>query len=451
MDMRRRLLPVLLLGTAAGLAPGAGSAVAEVTYEQMAANPADLQLSYTYAREQIRSGRLEQAAGALERLLLLEPNWDSARLLYAIVLYRLDDMEGAKRELSLLQGRPLAPNLERQAERYFRMAEKKSQAVRVSGSLSVGVGVDSNPSLASSAEATTYPIDFGEITIGGDEKETDGVFITDARLRVEADLGTGSGNYLYFQAMARINEQFHQSDVDYVRGEVNAGAQLYFDDLSINPEAYYSGIGLGDDLLRTEAGGRLRAEYLVTPGFALIAGGGGAWLDYNEDEDDLATDSRDGWRGWGGGGFRARLGESNTFQAEARYHRRHADEDAFSYRGYEIALSDRHLLGMGQYLLAEVTYWHLTFDDELVVYDDPIASDFDIIFPEREDDRVKARIAYGLPLSTLYSAFGGESSSAIGSLNLQISAGYYWQDSNIPSYDTENWSGELLLTKRFGL
>ena len=402
----------------------------EVTLEQVLANPGDYQLTYTYARQQIRSGELEQAAGALERLLLLEPNWDSARFLYAIVLYRLDDMEGAKRELGILQGRPLTTSDADQVERYLGMVEKKSSAFRVSGSVSIGVGVDSNPALATSSE-TGF---FGE-ALDPDER-VDGSFIAASTLRIERDLDTGRGDFLFMQLTGRLTEQFEVNSADYMRGEVKAGGTFFFGDFSLTPEAFYAAVGLDHDLTFHEAGGRLRAEYLVTPGFALVARAGGSGLYYDEDS---ADEDRDGWRAHGGAGIRARFSDHNTFEAGATYHRREAESDPYSYDAVEISLSDRHLLGLGQYLLGEFTYWHLNYDEEL-----------EIDMPEREDDRFKVRLAYGLPVSTLVKAFGADGPSALDTFNLQVSGSYYHQDSNIPNFDSENWSGELLLTKRFG-
>lgn len=435
MSRRQRILSGIA-GAAIGFAclSAVPAAAEDVTIEQVIANPGDRQLSYTYARQQIRSGRLEQAAGALERLLLLEPNWDAARLLYAIVLYRLDDLQGAKRELDLLQTRPLSPQNADQVDRYLRLTEKKSQSVRVTGSVSIGIGIDSNPALASTSETDI----FGDPML--EDEETDGSAIAAATLRIEKDLDTGRGDYLFLQAAGRITEQFEVDSADYARGRVGAGAALFFGDLTVTPELYYMAVGLDHEFLRHEAGGKLNLDYLVTPGFALLGRGGGAWLDFDETAGDPTGEERDGWRAWAGGGIRARFGDHNTFQTTATYHRRDADNDAYSYDALELHLSDRHLLGMGQYVLGEFTYWR-------VDYDEPI----DFGYPEREDDRFKARLAYGVPLSTLFRAFGGDGdSSGLGTFNLQVSGSYYRQESNIPDFDSDNWAGELLLTKRFG-
>ena len=104
-------IALALAATFAVVSP-AKPAFAEITYEQILAAPDDVQLNLDYARQEVASGRLQQAAAALERLLLNRPNWDAVRLFYGIVLYRLNDLEGTKRELRLLEGRDLRVRLE---------------------------------------------------------------------------------------------------------------------------------------------------------------------------------------------------------------------------------------------------------------------------------------------------------------------------------------------------
>ena len=75
-----------------------------VSFQQLYDNPDDRVLNLNYARQQSARGDLLGASAALERLLFSEPNWHSARLFYAAVLYRLDDKKAALRELELLSG-----------------------------------------------------------------------------------------------------------------------------------------------------------------------------------------------------------------------------------------------------------------------------------------------------------------------------------------------------------
>ena len=100
------------------------SAQAQVTYQQILANPDDLKLNLEYARQAVASGRLQEAASALERLLLHRPNWDAVRLFYALVLYRLGNLDGSKRELEKLEGRGLSAKQEADRVKYLALINK---------------------------------------------------------------------------------------------------------------------------------------------------------------------------------------------------------------------------------------------------------------------------------------------------------------------------------------
>jgi Flp pilus assembly protein TadD len=73
----------------------------EVTYEDVLANPDNIDLNFAYAQVQIARGDLKNAAATLERILLIEQDLPRVRLLYAIVLFRLDNLDEAERELHL--------------------------------------------------------------------------------------------------------------------------------------------------------------------------------------------------------------------------------------------------------------------------------------------------------------------------------------------------------------
>lgn len=60
------------------------------------------------ARRQIGAADLHGALGTIERVLLAHPEAVPPRLLYASLLCRLDDRQGAELELGLLAGKPIA-------------------------------------------------------------------------------------------------------------------------------------------------------------------------------------------------------------------------------------------------------------------------------------------------------------------------------------------------------
>lgn len=95
-----------------------------ITFEQVYASPDDQKLNLNYARQQAARGDYLTAASSLERMLYSQPNWDSARLFYALCLYHLDDLQAATRELNILQTRPLSSTQRDLFNSYRKMVAK---------------------------------------------------------------------------------------------------------------------------------------------------------------------------------------------------------------------------------------------------------------------------------------------------------------------------------------
>lgn len=78
-----------------------------ISFQELFQNPDDNDLKLKYARQQAAGGDFISAASMLEGMLYTSPNWDSARLFYAIVLAELDDRNAALYEFKLLDDRSL--------------------------------------------------------------------------------------------------------------------------------------------------------------------------------------------------------------------------------------------------------------------------------------------------------------------------------------------------------
>ena len=104
--MTGKMLRFLLgLSAAAVLAP---AAAAQEDADALAAATQQLDSGLALARRQIAAADLPGALGTLERVLFAHPEVVPPRLLYAALLCRLDDRQGAELELGLLAGKPIA-------------------------------------------------------------------------------------------------------------------------------------------------------------------------------------------------------------------------------------------------------------------------------------------------------------------------------------------------------
>jgi hypothetical protein len=84
--------------------------------------------------------------------------------------------------------------------------------------------------------------------------------------------------------------------------------------------------------------------------------------------------------------------------------------------------------------------WHYRADAQNPLYS---------LTTRRKDFRFKARLAYGVPVATLAKWLGGSAEGPVGDVNVQVSGGYFHQNSNIPSFDVSNFTGDVIFTKRF--
>src|SRR5271163_4780416 len=109
--MNHRMVRSVLGVGSALLALSASAAFADTpsNFQAIYAAPDDLAQNLAYARAEAQAGRLLSAAAALERILLLAPNENGVRLFYVAVLYRLDDLQGAKQQLDALDASTLTP------------------------------------------------------------------------------------------------------------------------------------------------------------------------------------------------------------------------------------------------------------------------------------------------------------------------------------------------------
>lgn len=104
--MACKMLRLLLaLSASALLAP---AAPAQDDLDAMATATEQVDSGMALARRQIAASDLPGALGTLERVLLAHPEIVPPRLLYASLLCRLDDRQGAELELGLLAGKPIA-------------------------------------------------------------------------------------------------------------------------------------------------------------------------------------------------------------------------------------------------------------------------------------------------------------------------------------------------------
>ena len=110
------------------------------------ADPGNVKLNFQLVSIQLQNQHFKEAAGTLERILILLPDNPSAQLLLARVQIQLGNLPEAKRLAGLLVVNETATEDQRKsASRLSRQIDKSKRRLRLSGSLAIGGGVADNP------------------------------------------------------------------------------------------------------------------------------------------------------------------------------------------------------------------------------------------------------------------------------------------------------------------
>lgn len=436
----RNLLVSTALAFAALLSSGASAQT--ITFDQILADPDDPKLNLQFARQQIAKGELQQAASALERLLLNRPNWDAVRLLYGVVLYRMDDLVGAKREFLQLEGRALSSKQEASRARYVSSIERSQSAVRVSGHVSIGGQHDSNPGLVSDFIAATQVGVNVNQTIPGSTDGSDRALVMSGRIKLEGDLPNMPSASWFVEASGYLREfdEIERSSTSH--GVVKGGFKFAKGNFHIKPYAQFGKSWLLHDNFADRWGGGIETRYKIDPRFTLFAGGSILSEEFENTATSPTNSQRDGHIVNGHVGLMWRPLQRQSFKLTGFAGRKDAANDGYSYYYQGVGMSSLTLFGKGIYLSLSGRYSWTDFDQ-------PDGNVF--VGVTREDEQLFARASIGVPLKAVLGDIGEGSLLADQFKSLIVQAGVSWSElkSSSAIIEYENLTGDIVVTKRF--
>jgi hypothetical protein len=125
--------------------PAALEVQLETAFQAMLADPADLDKSFAYAEIAIQAGDYEGAIGALERMLIYNPNLPRVRLELGVLYFRLGSYAVARSYLTkAVAGKEVPEAVRARVASYLAEIEKKASRHRFSGTLYGGFRYQSN-------------------------------------------------------------------------------------------------------------------------------------------------------------------------------------------------------------------------------------------------------------------------------------------------------------------
>jgi len=333
------------------------------------------------ARQQAQSGDLSEAAATLERALLADPNAHDARLFYAGLMCRLDDPQGARLEVAKLAGQRFSDTIwsETAAACGGLVRPEPARAgpsAGFSGEATLGIAYDSDAlgPLISQIDTPLIPVKrddglsvIGSVRLNGKGKSyySDGDFYGSASWRAKRSIDGPTQQYDMVDMRAGYGRQ--SDGGDYALGAVFRHARLF------------------DQPYVTEFGGQAEVGVAHSETSRVVLRGEGVYQDYAKTG---PARLGEGWRFDLGAAYEKRIGADGFVVIGAAVELKDGRQKDFGYVGGRLYAAYRAAVGdNGHYVSLSGTVRYIDFRNNVAIK-----------APDRKDNRLFARAAYGVPL-----------------------------------------------------
>lgn len=433
----------------AAVIPGASAQVSSDTtrplarelFEQLLGDAGNLGLNYRYAQALIQDGNYEAAAGALERMLLLEEN-PTVRLELGVIYYRMGSNALATSYFDQVAQDPNAPaDVRAKAQRYGDEARARLQRHRFAGSLTAGLRLQSNANGGTGNDR----VEFNRVFVARPQTlkpRKDGTLFAAGELEHVFDFEDGRGTELVTTALGYGGWNSSLNDQDLALFEVATGPSLKpaiaaLPGMRVRPYFAIGAAALDGEHYNTSYGPGVEFKYDPSAKVALSAGYELRFID-TRNVAGLTTASQ-----FSGDEQVLRLraiGElDETSSLMGLFNFRHADTERefFDFSSFELQAIYRLLYPVAGPLRIPGSgdRWSISF---LLGYEfrdysapDP-AINRDV---SRADKTVSVGATNRIPFANNWSFYQ------------QVQ--YDWTSSNLNNYDTKNLSGILGVTRAF--
>jgi hypothetical protein len=409
-----------------------------VEFEEVLRRPNDVALNFAWAQTQVQRGDIKGAANTLERILLIAPAQAPIRLLYAIVLYRLERLQEAERELALIEALPMASSLRAEIARYRRDIAYARQQTKFTATLSLGMQYDWNRnSSPRSGEAQFQDIRFP--VSDRDRRASDWQIQSVGRIEMSHAL-EGQDNHRITAAATYVRgEQARRADLDLQVGSVEFGGAVDFAPTWLVPNLYARRVGLANQRYGRIEGANLRVEQRFTGRFQIYGFGEGENQTYSPISRSQRAPERSGFQSTLGAGAIWIAAPEHRLGLEGAHVWKNARQEYESYAGPTATLTHTWLLGQGMFLVSSLS-------GELNAYDrpDPVVSAL-----IRSDRIGRVRTTFGVPVALFIENERISQSESLRDLTFFVSFEGQRALSSIAGNSYDNYRFAFGLTKRW--
>ena len=408
----------------------------DVAYEDILEHPDDIDLNFAFAQTQLARGDLRGAAATLERILLINADLPRVRLLYAITLFRLDNLDEAERELQAVRLLEMPLSLRAELDRYIEQVRLRRKQTRYTLTTSLGFGYAWNRNSAPSNN-TQLVSDIPATVDGHDVRKHDVGFNSVGRLEVSHDLGYQSRHRLTGAATYFRGDQVHLSELDLQAGALEFGGVYDSSPVSIIPNLFARRIMLANKYYGSSKGANLRVEHQWDAATQLYTFIEDDFQKYQSIAESRSSPERDGPQYTWGNGVSYALNPAMRISVELDAIRKKAARNYDSYDGAQLQLSHTWVFGDGMFLLTSVSGEQDLYDEN-----DPLVSGM-----RRRDRLGKLRMTLGAPLGVL---FDGEHMPAIlKDVTLSLTSEAVRALSNLENYNYKDRRASIGISKRW--
>lgn len=421
---------VSVINSAGGLIP----MEREVTYAELLKDPDNIELNILYARGQITKGNLTDAQAALERVLLLHPDVSVVRMLYGLVLFRLDNLSDAEAEFNKLLESNISNADKALVQGYLGQISDKKKRKKIILTGGVGFHYDNNRNSATTSGLLSLAGD--NFSSGIQEKRDFGATINTSG-EVRYDLGFQRPQDAYGKVSVMADQMGYYKEQNMFLGRVDIGTTRQVDLGKIDLSTNFSKINIDRKAYMSTTG--LKVRWDANPGEVVTPyiEGNYQYQFYDGHNGTTANPKKTGTRWDGKIGLQTpALIENGISGVSATYTVKNAREKYNEFVGFGFALDHTQAFKNGRFLLGRVSY----NDDDYSVADGFVSGT-----KERHDRRYGASLTAGAPLGSFV-----EDKTLPESLNdvvLSATVERMEARSNIVNYQYTNWHGQFMINK----
>jgi len=406
-----------------------------VTYEDILKDPDNIDLNVRYAQDQIARGELLSSAATLERILMVNPNLADVRLLYVVVLYRLDSLNEAQKELDMLKAITLPPALREQANAYEKKIKRRKRRTHVGLRQSVGWGYDTNRNAAPSSKIQLVN-NVAQDLLGSNNRRADTHFLNVSSLDITHDLGFQAGHSVFGNFTYFLQEQTNVNSLDLGSFQYELGGTYKTKWFDFTPSFVASHIFLSSETFLRTQGGNFLLERDFTKkikGFYNFRMERQDYLNISESTDSYNSKGPMFSHFWG---VNYMILPTMKWTSAIGFSNKEAKQQ---YEAYDrLSLNNTHtwILPKGQFIINSLN----------VNFDNYSGSEATVADRVRHDRSMRYRATYGAPLETLL--VGKILPKPFKDIVFTFSYEFYRALSSITNYSYTNNKMEGLLTKR---